>query len=104
MLALAGHINPITVALIFLLFVLFLATVFGSKPAILSAVCREKKFEIWNCASVNQYAGKNENRAEGKQIVISEKRQNDICQSFQNACNADRPQNRRFAAKNSGEK
>lgn len=38
MLALAGHINPITVALIFLLFVLFLATVFGSKPAILSAV------------------------------------------------------------------
>jgi two-component system sensor histidine kinase KdpD len=38
MLALTDHINPITVALIFLLFVLFNATVFGSKPAILSAV------------------------------------------------------------------
>ena len=36
--ALAGHINPITVALVFLLFVLFLATVFGSKPAIITAI------------------------------------------------------------------
>ena len=38
MFALESHINPITVALIFLLFVLFLATVFGSKPAIFCAV------------------------------------------------------------------
>ena len=38
MFALESHINPITVALIFLLFVLFLATIFGSKPAIFCAV------------------------------------------------------------------
>ena len=38
MFALGNRINPITVALVFLLFVLFLATAFGSKPAILSSV------------------------------------------------------------------
>lgn len=36
--ALKFHINPITVALIFLLFVLFLATFFGSKPALFASV------------------------------------------------------------------
>jgi len=38
MFAVETHINPITVALIFLLFVLFLATVFGSKPALFASV------------------------------------------------------------------
>jgi len=33
MFAFGTHINPITVALVFLLFILFLATIFGSKPA-----------------------------------------------------------------------
>ncbi|MGI9036979.1 MAG: sensor histidine kinase [Pyrinomonadaceae bacterium] len=35
---LANHINPTTVALTFLLFVLFLATVFGSKPALVASL------------------------------------------------------------------
>ncbi|MCY7346040.1 MAG: DUF4118 domain-containing protein [Pyrinomonadaceae bacterium] len=34
MFALGNHINPITVALVFLLFVLLLATIFGNRPAI----------------------------------------------------------------------
>ena len=34
----SNHVNPITVALVFLLFVLFLATVFGSKPALFASV------------------------------------------------------------------
>lgn len=38
MFALESHINPITVALILLLYVLFLATIFGSTPAIFSAI------------------------------------------------------------------
>jgi two-component system sensor histidine kinase KdpD len=38
MFALGDHINPITVALIFLLFILFLATIFGSKPALAASV------------------------------------------------------------------
>ncbi|MBA4120996.1 MAG: DUF4118 domain-containing protein [Acidobacteria bacterium] len=38
MFAVGNHINPITVALIFLLFVLFLATVFESKPALFASV------------------------------------------------------------------
>lgn len=37
MFAFESHINPITVALIFLLFVLFLATAFGSKPALFAS-------------------------------------------------------------------
>lgn len=35
---LQNQINPITVALIFLLFVLFIATIYGSKPAILASI------------------------------------------------------------------
>ncbi len=38
MLALGNHFNPTTVALIFLLFVLFLATVFTSNPALVASV------------------------------------------------------------------
>ncbi len=38
MLELKLHINPITVALVFLLFVLFTATAFGSKPALAASV------------------------------------------------------------------
>ncbi len=38
MFALGNHVNPITVALAFLLFILFLAAAFGSKPAIISSV------------------------------------------------------------------
>lgn len=38
MFALGSHVNPITVALVFLLFILFLAAAFGSKPAIVSSV------------------------------------------------------------------
>jgi K+-sensing histidine kinase KdpD len=38
MFAFKTHFNPITVALIFLLFVLFLATVFGSKSALFASV------------------------------------------------------------------
>ncbi len=38
MFALGNLVNPITVALVFLLFILFLATVFGSKPAVLASV------------------------------------------------------------------
>jgi two-component system sensor histidine kinase KdpD len=36
--ALGDHINPITVALVFLLFVFFTATVFGSKPGLFASV------------------------------------------------------------------
>lgn len=38
MFALGNYVNPITVALVFLLFILFLATVFGSKPAVFASV------------------------------------------------------------------
>ena len=38
MFALGNYVNPITVALFFLLFILFLATVFGSKPAVFASV------------------------------------------------------------------
>lgn len=38
MFTLASQINPVTVALIFLLFVLLVATVFGSKPALVASV------------------------------------------------------------------
>lgn len=35
---LQNQINPITVALVYLLFILFIATIYGSKPAILSSI------------------------------------------------------------------
>ncbi len=38
MVALGNYVNPITVALVFLLFILFLATIFGSKPAVFGSV------------------------------------------------------------------
>ncbi len=38
MFALGGRINPVTVGLVFLLFVLFLTPDFGSKPAIWSSL------------------------------------------------------------------
>ena len=38
MFAFKSHVNPITVALIFLLLILFLATAFGSKPALFASV------------------------------------------------------------------
>ena len=38
MFALGNYVNPITVALVFLLFILFLATVFGSKPAVFASI------------------------------------------------------------------
>lgn len=38
MFALGNYVNPITVALVFLLFILFLATIFGSKPAVSASV------------------------------------------------------------------
>jgi two-component system sensor histidine kinase KdpD len=47
MFAIEGHINPITVALIFLLLVLFLATVFGSKPALFASALAMLSFNYF---------------------------------------------------------
>lgn len=49
MLALGNHFNPTTVALIFLLFVLFLATVFTSNPALVASVLAMLCFNYFSC-------------------------------------------------------
>ena len=45
--ALGGHINQITVALLFLLFILFLATIFGSKPALFASLLAMVSFNYF---------------------------------------------------------
>lgn len=52
MFGLGDHINPVTVALIFLLFILFLATIFGSKPALFASVVAMFCFNFYFLAPV----------------------------------------------------